>query len=158
MKEREENSGKSVFSDKKKWLLLLVACGGVFLLLLGGMAQGEGEKITKNEGGDVGFYTEYLEEKITNLCLSIRGIEEVEVFLTLECSSEFQYTSDTAADYLILKDENGERAVMLCEIYPRVRGVAVVCNSGEQSTVQERITELLSAALGIPTNKIKVGG
>ena len=89
---------------------------------------------------------------------SIDGVDEAVVFLTLDCSSEYVYRDDGASDFLILSGGDGEEAVRLCEIYPRVRGIAVVCTGGELARIKETVTELLSAALGLPYNKIKVAG
>ncbi len=140
----------------KKLVLFLIAAGGVVLLLISGIFGGEEKK--SEEYTDVGFYTEYLEGRIRELCESIDGVEEAVVFLTLDCSSEYVYRDDGASDFLILSGGDGEEAVKLCEIYPRVRGIAVVCTGGELARIKETVTELLSAALGLPTNKIKVAG
>ncbi|MBQ4096901.1 MAG: hypothetical protein IJC62_01940 [Clostridia bacterium] len=140
----------------KKLVLFLIAAGGVVLLLISGFFGGEEKK--SEEYTDVGFYTEYLEGRIRELCESIDGVEEAVVFLTLDCSSEYVYRDDGASDFLILSGGDGEEAVKLCEIYPRVRGIAVVCTGGELARIKETVTELLSAALGLPTNKIKVAG
>ena len=65
---------------------------------------------------------------------------------------------DSASDYIILKNNNEEEAVMLREIYPRVRGIAVVCTGGDLPRIRETVTDLLSAAIGIPASKIQVAG
>ena len=140
----------------KKLILFLIATGGVVLLLVSGLFGGEEEKV--EEYTDVGFYTQYLEERICEIIEKIDGIDEAVVFLTLDCSSEYVYRDDGASDFLILSGGDGEEAVRLCEIYPRVRGIAVVCTGGELARIKETVTELLSAALGLSSNKIKVAG
>jgi len=146
----------SILWGGKKLLLILIAAGGVVLLLISGFLKGNE---TKNEEyTDVGFYTQYLEGRICEIIESIDGVDEAVVFLTLDCSSEYVYRDDGASDFLILSGGDGEEAVKLCEIYPRVRGIAVVCTGGELSRIKESVTELLSAALGLPYNKIKVAG
>ena len=152
----ERKKKKTIFRDGKKLLLISIAAGGVLLLLISGLFTG-GEPETE-EYTDVGFYTEYLEERICEIIESIDGVDEAVVFLTLDCSSEYVYRDDGASDFLILSGGDGEEAVRLCEIYPRVRGIAVVCTGGELARIKESVTELLSAALGLPYNKIKVAG
>ena len=152
-----EKNKKSIFNDKKRLLMLCLAVGGVILVMISGLFSG-GNDDKKEEYTDVGFYTEYLEGRIRELCMSIDGIDEAVVFLTLDCSSEYVYRDDGASDFLILSGGDGEEAVKLCEIYPRVRGIAVVCTGGDLSRIKETVTELLSAALGLPYNKIKVAG
>jgi len=158
MDKTTDNKKGKFFADKGKIKWMLLATVGIVLILIGGSIGGEEKKDTVDGYTDVGFYTDYLEDEIRNLCLSIYGINDAEVFLTLDCSSEYMYLSDNASDYLILSGDNGEHAVMLCEIYPKVRGVAVVCTGGNTAAVQEMVTSLLSASLGLPSNKIKVAG
>jgi len=88
----------------------------------------------------------------------VDGITEATVFLTLDCSTEYVYSEDSASDFLILSGSDGEQAVMLYEISPRVRGVAVVCTGGDLPRIRETVTELLAAALDLPANRIKVAG
>ena len=143
--------------NKRRFLLL--AGLGVLLIvgssLLGALGNREPEETAFT---DVGFYTEYLEKRITELCRSLEGVAEAQVFLTLDCSSEYVYQEDGSSDFLILSDASGEQAVMLYEICPKVRGIAVVCTGGELPQVKETVTELLSAALGLPSNRIRVAG
>lgn len=142
---------------KNRLILLLMAALGLFLVAAGSIFGGKTAEAAPAYT-DVGFYTEYLEGRIRDLCLSITGIEEANVFLTIDCSSEYIYEDGGGSDYLILSGADGEEAVMLCEIYPKVRGIAVVCTGGDIPRVQQTVTELLAAALGLPTNKIKIAG
>lgn len=145
--------GKSKMPDKTKAVMLILAAAGILLLILGSI----GPKQTDPEAGDVQFYTEYLEKRLTKLCLAVDGIDEAAVFLTLDCSSEYVYSS-SASDVLILTGGDGEEAVLLKEIYPRVRGVAVVCSGGDLPGIRKTVTELLAAALDLPSHRIKVAG
>ena len=140
--------------DRKKLTVILMAAAGIALILLGNL----GGKKEITEYTDVKFYTEYLEERVRKLCVSVEGIEEAAVFLTLDCSSEYVYSETGASDVLILTGSSGEEAVLLQEIYPRVRGVAVVCTGGDLPRIRETVTELLSAALDLPSHRIKVAG
>lgn len=151
------------FSENKNilWLFSLAAIG-VLLLLFGG---GEGDKVSDSSTEDsyysVRFYTEEMENRIESLCRQIKGITEVHVLLTIDGASEYIYAENeagTARDYVIVQGEDGENPVQICEIYPKIRGVAVVCTRGGDSEIQRTITELLSAALGISSSRIRVAG
>lgn len=141
--------------DKSKLILILMAAAGVLLLLLGGLKSTDKPE---ESYGDVGFYTEYLEERITSLCDSVEGVENTAVFLTLDCSSEYIYSQNSASDFLILSGTEGEEAVLLQEIYPKVRGIAVVCTGGDLPRIRETLTELLTAALDLPAHRIRIAG
>ncbi len=147
--------GKLKLPDRTVLTVILLAAVGITLLLFSGFGS---EKEAEESFSDVGFYTEYLEERIACLCTSVEGIEKAAVFLTLDCSSEYIYSEEGASDFLILTGSDGEEAVLLQEIYPKVRGVAVVCTGGDLPRIRETLTELLSAALDLPTHRIKIAG
>lgn len=144
--------------DRKKIILIVTGIVGASLIVVSGFIGKNNKKSVSAEYTDCSFYTDYLEDKIEELCLGIDGITYAKVFLTLECSSEYVYTGEGASDYLILSKDTGEEAVMIREIYPKVRGIAVVCTGGDLPRIKETVTELLSASLGLPYNKIKVAG
>lgn len=144
--------------DKQKFTLLFLFLCGILLLVFSGTIGKISSKSDTQTYTDVSFYTSYLEKRITDLCQSVDGISEATVFLTLDCSSEYVYSEDNASDFLILSGNDGEQAVLLYELYPRVRGVAVVCTGGDLPNIRATVTELLSAALDLPSNKIKVAG
>lgn len=139
---------------------------GVVLMLV--PSGGETEKDGASESCiEVSTYTEKLEEKICALCSQVDGVGSVRVLLTLECSSELVYaekknessgsdSSSYSSDYIIIESKDGTSPVTVTEIYPRIRGVAVVCDGGDTPRVKTKLISLLSAALGISTNKISV--
>lgn len=154
----DEKSGIKKILPKNKATVIALAATGIVLIIVSYFI-GVAEDDTVGEYTDVGFYTEYLESRICELCKSIDGITEATIFLTLDCSSEYIYEKEGeggASDYLILSGD--EQAVMLCEIYPKVRGIAIVCTGGDLPRIQQSVTELLAAALGISSGKIKVAG
>lgn len=154
--EKNENKPMKFLREKSKELFILILLiAGALLIILGSIDFGGKKESVQYT--DVEFYTEYLENKIARMCENISGISEAKILLTLDCSSEYVY-GDSASDYIILKNNNEEEAVMLREIYPRVRGIAVVCTGGDLPRIRETVTDLLSAAIGIPASKIQVAG
>lgn len=148
---------KALKLDKNKIIVIALSFLGILLIVISSSNSKQMEAETQ-EYTEIGFYTSYLEERIIELCNSVHGVSDTKVFLTLDTSSEFVYQEDGASDFLILSGENGETAVKLCEIYPRVRGIAVVCVGGDVPRIKESLTKLLSAALGLPSNKIEIAG
>ena len=95
------------------------------------------------------------------MCRQIHGIGEVHVLVTLEGGCEYVYAENMAGgshSYLLTSDGEGETPVFVQQIYPRIRGVAVVCTKGDDSAVRLAVTQLLSAAFDIPTSRIYVAG
>ena len=164
----EKETSKKLFSlIGKKQLLLLLLLGTVGLVLL--LYPFDKQSTEKNDTKfSVTSYTEKLEKRVEDLCLAVDGISRAEVLLTLESGSEYIYADNVkeerengkswsyASDYLIVDNGKGTSAVPVTEIYPKIRGVAVVCNGGSSAETQKKLTELLSAALGIPTSRIKI--
>lgn len=138
--------------------MLVCACLGLVLIVIGGTVGKKQVKGDEEAYTDVGYYTAYLEERIAALCESVDGISDATVLLTLDSSTEYVYGTDGGTDFLILTGSDGEHAVKLCEIYPKIRGVAVVCTNGDIPRIRETVVGLLSASLGIPSSEIEVAG
>jgi stage III sporulation protein AG len=149
----------------KKYVPIIGAALLGLMLLIGGGITGGGKKSDGIDDADsyfsVRFYTEDLEERIEELCRQIHGIGEVHVLVTLEGGCEYVYAENMAGgshSYLLTSDGEGESPVFVQQIYPRIRGVAVVCTKGNDSTVRLAVTQLLSAAFDIPSSRIYVAG
>lgn len=121
--------------SRNRWIFLLLAAMGALLFAVGGLLGGRAE--AKND------YAGYLEDRARSLCLSIDGVKEAQVFLTLN--------EDTVVQAGRFKDTSAGSV-------PTVRGIAVVCTGGESPRIRETVTLLLSAALGIPTSRVSVAG
>ena len=57
---------------------------------------------------------------------------------------------------MILDDGTGDSALVETTWLPEVRGVAVVCQGGDDAAVQARLTEMVSVLLGVSTNRISI--
>ena len=159
MSDKKENKWYQKYAHK--WIPLAGLVCGILLLLMGNMNLSGNKR--EEEANMVRYYTEALERRIESLCTSVAGIQEAEVLLTLENDREYVYaqnstTEGSTLEYVILSRSNEEEAVLLTEICPRVRGVAVVCTGGDSSAVKQTIVSLLSASLGISSHRIHVAG
>lgn len=154
-----------IFGSKRR--ILLIAAGlaaGILLIAAGSGISGKSDSAAsvKSEGAEI-YYSDSLQKKLEIFLETVNGIDDVSVFVTLDGGSEYEYAKKGggegyAADYLIISGENGEEAAVVREIYPKIRGIAVTCTGGEGAVIKERVTSLLSAALGISANKIEVAG
>jgi stage III sporulation protein AG len=66
--------------------------------------------------------------------------------------------SSSSSEYVIISGGDIDEGIKLTEIFPTVRGASIVCTNGNDAVVKEKITSLVSSALGIPTNRITVAG
>ena len=152
---------------------------GVVLILIGGgiTAHENGEKNEKTGASDLSVctgYSEILEKKVEELVEKVCG-ERPAVLLTLDCSGESVYAENLKSDstysadgkvssssaereYLIMSGDGGDEGLLLREICPKIRGIAVVCRGGDSPNVKLEISELLSVAFGISKSKVSISG
>ncbi len=88
-------------------------------------------------------YVNSIEKKLEEFLKSVDGIDEARVIITLD---ELSYENSDE-----LFGGNDETSSL-----PSVRGVAVACTRGDNYEVQNKITQLVSSYLGIPTNRVKI--
>ena len=145
----------SALLKNKKQLLFIVfgALLGVIFLVFSSGAKNDVPAESVNDGmKDIISYEEYLEEKITKLCESVNGASDVRVVVTVEGGFERVYAKD--GELLTVGSGSVRTPVEICERTPSVRGVGIVCKGANDPVVQKQLTELLSAALGVPSNRI----
>lgn len=130
--------------------------------------------------GDYDKYTEQLEARLTELISAVDGAGETKVMITLECGTEYVYASQqkttsamsensdangktsrdekrTGEENVILVDgSGGEEPLILKEITPTVAGVVVVCSGADDVTVRQRVTDIVTTALGTSSNRVCV--
>lgn len=118
-----------------------------------------------------------LEARLAELIGQVEGAGNVRVMLTLENAGETVYAYDEQGDtrtvsggengaeersqsyenrHVMIEAENGTQALVETCLEPEVKGVAVVCEGGDDITVIKRVTELVSVVLRLPTNRVCV--
>ena len=149
----------------KKYLLIAAAVAGVLLMTVPGLFLKKEKAVDEGSETKIIYYTEMLEKKICELVSAADGVGSAKVVVTLDGTGEYVFAKDEtesnnsySADYVIVNTDGKEEGVLLSEIYPKVRGVAIVCDGGKSDEVRKRVTELVAAALGISANKIAVSG
>lgn len=165
---------------KSPKLLVIIGISGMLLICLSSFIGGSnksdnlpsGENVTAEE------YREGLEKNVEDIVKSITGSDKVRVFITLESGIRYSYADineDTSASksesdsesnsseskqtYITVKSaDGGEQALLVATEMPEVRGVAVVCEGGDDETVSEKITNAVTAALNITSKRVYIAG
>ena len=139
---------------KNKFIVIGLLLLGVFLILFSTLKT----KINKNEEKAFSCeeYTKSLEEKLERFLLSVDGIHNVNVIITLDSSAEKVFENSDSSLSLITGANNTSNKDATLEIYPYVRGVAIACTNGDNDYIKNKITRLISAYLGIPSNRIEI--
>ena len=168
---------------KDKKLLLLLAAGMLGMLLLLATeflpAGSEGEEASEvrspeEAARDQGTYLSDVEKNLEEIISSIAGAGRTKVMVTLENSEESvwatqgnrseesggadgggQYSSEE--EYVLIRSSASEEGGLLLKIIqPRIRGVAIVCDGGDNVYVREKITAAVASVLDISTAKISI--
>lgn len=147
-------------------LVLLLGVAGIALLALSELwpaPQSEPQAASAQAAGTASeqSYEQQLEQRLEDLIAQVSGAGATQVMVTLESTEETIYALDTqqkgesdlAETHVLLGDGS---ALAETTLTPSVCGVAVVCEGGGDVTTVARITELLSALLDLPTNRISV--
>lgn len=147
-----------------KWILGLGIAGMLLILLSELWPQAAPEPASQTvqvQPAAVNAYEQQLEQRLAQLVSQMDGAGSTQVMVTLSSAEEAIYAMDTqqkgeddlSETHVILGD-----GTALCEttLAPAVSGVAVVCEGGGDVHVVARITEMLSALLDLPTNRISV--
>lgn len=156
--------------DKKRRLLVFLGLLGILLIALSEWlprdSAGQDAKTT-TQTLSVSEVETALEERIASLIGQVQGVGECRVMVTLESGSRFVYAAEqgysegtdtyTANEKTLFVDtENGPVGLLITEVQPTVKGVAVVCDGGDDPTVREQVIGLVSAAFNISSGRICV--
>ncbi len=112
-------------------------------------------------------YTADLEAKLSEMISLINGAGNTKVIITLECDYETVYAKDGSlsqgddstdedSEYIIIDRDDAQGGLLLKTVAPKVRGVAVVCEGGDNQYVRNAVTEMLTAVLDVGANRISV--
>lgn len=164
-----------------KLLIALGICGIVLLLfssLLGGKDKDEVNPTNTDTIKQAEEYRQSLEESVLKIVKGISGDKKATVVVTLENGVRYSYadsfdtttsnsqgtnsqneSSSSSKTYLTFKnDDGGEEPLIITEIMPEVRGVAIVCEGGDDTVLAEKISNAVTAALNITSKRVYIVG
>ncbi len=165
---------RCVTSMKKSGKLVIAVIGillGVALLLFGNHRASQSPDPTPTtpptdaEARSVEEYRLAVERRIADICAEVAGAGAVSVVVTLEGGYEYVYATDKKTTvggesytYITVGSGADESLVFITERAPAILGVGVVCDGGGDPLVRRELIALVSAAFGVPGNKIYVAG
>lgn len=136
------------------------------------------EKLYTEETGAESYET-YLEKRLETLLSKMEGVGKIQVMVTLEDNGEQILEKDekesrtttgegsgetarTATEVnleyaTIFVEEDGKKTPYIIQVKnPRVKGVAVICEGGGNSSIAQNISKTIGALFSIETHKIMV--
>lgn len=141
-------------SNKAFIVTVLLASVGIILILISGSRDKSCVSNTEQINFDFDKYESTLEKRLEEKINKIDGVSSCDVILLIETS--YIHDAKNGSSYSDLFG-TGSESDRISESAPKIRGVAVICVGGGEARVKKDITDMLSALLGIPTNKIWVG-
>lgn len=153
-------------ADKKTMLIIIIGLIGMLLISI--------SEFSDDTVKEADYETEYIsydenrqKDELEKIIGEISGVGRVKVMITYECSRESIFASDVtehteengkkiSSEYIIVDSGSEEEGLLLKEIFPKVLGVAVVCEGGGNPTVKNEITMMIKAVFGISSNNISI--
>ena len=165
---------------KKPKTVLITGLVGIGLIVLSSLfSSGESKKENMKTGEMTAEeYKTILEEDIKETVTDITGSKNVSVVITLESGIKYSYAdireetltekkenekestdNETKSGYITVKTaEGGEQALLVTTQMPKVRGVAIVCDGGDNERIAEKIQNAVMSALDISSKKVYICG
>ncbi len=157
---------------------------GVFGILLIGISSVFGGDKTQTETvkKTVNFseedYCEDLENKVKKIVTDITGDKKPTVVVTLKSGIKYSYADSLKEDdesrtnekseeksksssktYITVKSsDGGEEPLIVTYMMPEIRGVAVICDGGDDAGINEKIKNAVTAAFNITTKRVFITG
>lgn len=108
-----------------------------------------------------------LEQKLEAILSSMRGVGKTRVMLTLDRTSEQVFAANekrtngeknasTESRPATLQSGGREEAIVLTEVYPKIRGVIVIAEGAADIRVKLSIAAAVSTVLGIDEKNVEV--
>lgn len=163
---------------KNPRVLIIIGVIGIALIFLSSFIEPKPDVTKGAEDFSAEEYKESLEKDVTRLVKSISGSRKVTVVITLESGMNYQYadnleeTDETKNDnqntaekselkqnYITVKNADGsEAAILISKQMPEIRGVAIVCEGGDNAALNQKIQNAVMSALNITSKRVYIAG
>ncbi len=159
--------------DKKTFLIVVIGFACIILIVLSEIdtVDSQKDKNIKSLTTESNEYCAYLEQRVEDVVSSIDGAGKVKVMITISETTEYVYAqnqngtkktnkdsenSDSKSDFVIIEKDNDDSGLLVKTFEPKIRGVAIVCEGGNNPTVQQQIYSTVSAVLNVSTARISI--
>ena len=172
MREAEGLKGKigefinNLKKDKKVFAAVIIGLFGMVLILFSDFTATD-EKSTISDDTSQIYGSEQLEQQLERFIGRIEGAGEAKVMISFESTQEKIYAKNTrevlkedyseySKEYILIDSGSQESGLVEYTVYPKIRGVAIICNGADNPVVRQRIVTSVSALFSLSTNKISV--
>ena len=164
-----KNLFEKIKSDKKAIVIIAIGALVMFSVLIIDFPDKSNEKIETAYTED---YEHELEDKLCKLISNIDKAGKVKVMLTFESTKESVYAYDRDEsienksgensgkkiknEYIIVKRDGDEGGLQIKDVYPKVKGAAIVCEGADDPIIKGQIISVVSALFDIKSTNISV--
>lgn len=168
-------------SDGRARLVVALGVAGMALILISGLWGRESKPAGSQGETTAQQYAETTEKRLERLLAAAEGVGQARVMITLESGAETVYAQDrkqtadktmsyaegspskveekegVEQNYIMVDGASGRRqALPLTQREPTIKGVVVVCPGARDPVVRERVTAVVTTALGIRSIQVCV--
>ena len=171
---------EEILKDKRyNKYIVVIGVAGILLLFFSSVF----ETVPKEKEQEFTNEQEYIlsmEKRLEELIGFTEGAGKTKLMITLENGVEHKYATeernsfDEARDmrnkenetvqkrdskeknYIVIDGKNGREALIERSIEPKIRGVAVLCEGGDNPVIKSEIIQIVTTVLDIPSTKVSV--
>ncbi len=168
---------QSAFAKPKG--LLIAGLAGILLIFVSTLLPSGSSRKADSGGFSTAEYQQSLEDSVRSLVREITGDRHSTVVVTLDSGERYVYADSASASlsenanngstvqtnsssthsYITVRNESGGEAALPVTVYmPQIRGVAIVCDGGNDPAVSEQVTNAVTAALHITNSRVYITG
>lgn len=147
---------------KKENLGVLLLIGLLLLVIALPVKKNEEEEQTEKESVQTSQslseedWQTRMENRLVQVLEQVQGVGKAEVFLTCEGTQEKVVEKDETETVYERDSRGNQTPYVSSEIYPKVTGVLVVAQGGDDSVVIQNIQEAVQVLFQVEAHKIKV--
>lgn len=158
------------FKDKKIAVLIFAVFIGIILMSFSSLSFSNDAEISSSSNKSQ--VENDIEDKLENLISKISGVGELSLMVTYENSGTAEYVTDGTQSTEKIENSSGatnkssidssvvvdgsKEPVLKFFSSPKVKGVVIVCDGGNDPVTKERVINAVSTVLQIGTDKIYV--
>jgi stage III sporulation protein AG len=165
-----EKIGQKLNQKFRQWMkdpkflraAVIVGIGAILIIFIMAITpKKETETAVTSDTDTVSFSEDYaarVEKRLSELLSKIKGVGDADVMVTVGSSEEYVYATDNKknGDSSIVVYDGGKKALTGRVNAPRITGVVIVCEGGDDSRTVEKIYSAVSAACNLGPSRIYV--
>ena len=153
---------KKILGEKKIKLVLVagVLLGMVLIMISNKSSQAPADDTNQTARAENVTNNESLQERLKILLSKVKGVGEVEVFVTYSSTEEKVALKDkdtNGSEQTVMKNSSGNTEPYIYKsIYPQIEGVIIVAQGGDNDGVKAAISDAIAAVLELPIHRVKI--